>query len=76
MALVLDVARFKYPPHWVPLSLLWEAMNTIDETIQKYRGFMLILKHRQGPSLLYTLVMQLLKAEGFDSVEKIISVVF
>ncbi|KAE8688973.1 Glutathione gamma-glutamylcysteinyltransferase 1 [Hibiscus syriacus] len=23
MALILDVARFKYPPHWVPLKLLW-----------------------------------------------------
>ena len=25
MALILDVAGFKYPPHWVPLTLLWEA---------------------------------------------------
>ena len=23
MVLVLDVARFKYPPHWVPLPLLY-----------------------------------------------------
>ena len=23
MVLVLDVARFKYPPYWVPLPLMW-----------------------------------------------------
>ena len=23
--LILDVARFKYPPHWVPLKTLWEV---------------------------------------------------
>ncbi|KAH9323543.1 hypothetical protein KI387_018182, partial [Taxus chinensis] len=55
MALILDVARFKYPPHWVSLSLLWEAMNTIDESTQQHRGFMLISKREHSPSLLYTL---------------------
>lgn len=39
MALILDVARFKYPPHWVPLSLLWEAMNTLDEASGHRRGY-------------------------------------
>lgn len=38
MVLILDVARFKYPPHWVPLSLLWEAMNTVDEATGHRRG--------------------------------------
>lgn len=55
MALILDVARFKYPPHWVPLSLLWEAMDTIDEATGHRRGFMLISKLQRAPSLLYTL---------------------
>ncbi|KAG8079211.1 hypothetical protein GUJ93_ZPchr0007g3981 [Zizania palustris] len=54
MALVLDVARFKYPPHWVPLPLLWEAMNTTDEATGLLRGFMLISRHTAAPSLLYT----------------------
>jgi hypothetical protein len=27
MVLILDVARFKYPPHWVPLEVLYEAMQ-------------------------------------------------
>jgi glutathione gamma-glutamylcysteinyltransferase len=30
LALVMDVARFKYPPHWVPISSLWNAMTPID----------------------------------------------
>ena len=30
LILVMDVARYKYPPHWVSLSALWEAMNTSD----------------------------------------------
>lgn len=42
MALILDVARFKYPPHWVPLPLLWEAMDNIDETTGHRRGWVFI----------------------------------
>ncbi|KAL8523155.1 hypothetical protein ACS0TY_013211 [Phlomoides rotata] len=55
MALILDVARFKYPPHWVPLSLLWKAMDTIDESTGLSRGFMLVSRHQRSPALLYTL---------------------
>jgi hypothetical protein len=28
MVLIMDVARFKHPPHWVPLPLLWEGAKT------------------------------------------------
>ncbi|KAH9785272.1 glutathione gamma-glutamylcysteinyltransferase 1 [Citrus sinensis] len=38
MALILDVARFKYPPHWVPLTLLWEAMDRVDDATGQRRG--------------------------------------
>ncbi|XP_051143617.1 glutathione gamma-glutamylcysteinyltransferase 1-like isoform X2 [Andrographis paniculata] len=55
MALILDVARFKYPPHWVPVGLLWEAMNTIDESTGLHRGFMLVSRRESSPGLLYTL---------------------
>ncbi|KAG6662793.1 hypothetical protein CIPAW_03G267500 [Carya illinoinensis] len=55
MALVLDVARFKYPPHWVPLSLLWEAMGYVDKSTGQQRGFMLISRPHREPGLLYTL---------------------
>ncbi|KAL0461087.1 UNVERIFIED_CONTAM: Glutathione gamma-glutamylcysteinyltransferase 1 [Sesamum latifolium] len=55
MALILDVARFKYPPHWVPLGLLWEAMDTVDESTGLRRGFMLVSRRQRAPALLYTL---------------------
>lgn len=55
MALILDVARFKYPPHWVPVTLLWEAMNTVDQASGLHRGFMLISRLHRAPALLYTL---------------------
>jgi len=54
MALILDVARFKYPPHWVPVELLWDAMNTTDDSTGFLRGFMLISRKTAAPSSLYT----------------------
>ena len=38
-ALVLDVARFKYPPYWVPLPRLWEASLVVDDDTGKSRGW-------------------------------------
>lgn len=42
MALILDVARFKYPPHWVPLTLLWEAMDRVDDATGHRRGYVFV----------------------------------
>ncbi|CAI9107590.1 OLC1v1006977C1 [Oldenlandia corymbosa var. corymbosa] len=70
MALILDVARFKYPPHWVPLPLLWEAMNTIDEATGLHRGFMLISRLHRAPALLYTLSC---KHESWVSIAKFLT---
>jgi glutathione gamma-glutamylcysteinyltransferase len=42
LVLLLDVARFKYPPHWVPLSLLWEAMHPTDAVTGRSRGYLLL----------------------------------
>ncbi|CAK8543633.1 unnamed protein product [Lathyrus sativus] len=67
MALILDVARFKYPPHWVPLSVLWEGMNYIDESTGKSRGFMLISRPHTEPGMLYTLSC---KHESWNSIAK------
>lgn len=39
MALLLDVARFKYPPHWIPVSELFQAMRTIDPQSGQSRGW-------------------------------------
>jgi hypothetical protein len=44
LVLILDVARFKYPSHWIPIELLWQSMSTIDPTTEKSRGFYLITK--------------------------------
>ncbi|MGR9086652.1 MAG: phytochelatin synthase family protein [Gammaproteobacteria bacterium] len=40
--LILDVSRFKYPPVWIKTEHLWRAMNTLDHTSGKTRGFVLI----------------------------------
>jgi glutathione gamma-glutamylcysteinyltransferase len=40
--LVLDVARFKYPPHWVPVQRLWRAMATRDDAAGGLRGWLAI----------------------------------
>lgn len=42
LVLLLDVARFKYPPHWVPLPLLWEAMHPADTVTGRSRGYLLL----------------------------------
>jgi hypothetical protein len=38
--LVLDTARFKYGPHWVPLQLLFDALVPEDKSTGKSRGYM------------------------------------
>ena len=40
--LVMDVARFKYPPFWVTAPDLYKAMNTVDSDSGKTRGYLLI----------------------------------
>ncbi|KAK3206919.1 hypothetical protein Dsin_020965 [Dipteronia sinensis] len=55
MVLMLDVARYKYPPHWLPLTLVWKAMDTPDETTGLPRGFMIVSGLQKAPSIVYTL---------------------
>jgi glutathione gamma-glutamylcysteinyltransferase len=40
LVLILDVARFKYPPHWVPAEQLWAAMQSVDPTTGQRRGWL------------------------------------
>jgi hypothetical protein len=40
--LILDVAAFKYPPVWVPAPLLWEAMQAVDSSSGRSRGFVVV----------------------------------
>ena len=40
--LLMDVARYKYPPFWVDADLLWQAMATTDTSSGRHRGFILV----------------------------------
>eukprot|EP01031_Cornospumella_fuschlensis_P031363 gene31363-37903_t len=42
MVLIMDVARFKYPPHWVPLQTLHEALQPVDPATNKSRGYLVL----------------------------------
>ncbi|MDY7015798.1 MAG: phytochelatin synthase family protein [Cyanobacteriota bacterium] len=45
--LILDVARYKYPPVWVKAEELWKAMATFDSVSGKTRGFLLVQEGRR-----------------------------
>jgi glutathione gamma-glutamylcysteinyltransferase len=40
--LILDVARFKYPPYWVSVEELYEAMRPKDVVTNKSRGWFMM----------------------------------
>lgn len=40
--LILDVAKYKYPPVWVSISILRQAISTIDSTSNKARGLVIV----------------------------------
>jgi hypothetical protein len=42
--LILDVAKYKYPPAWVSISILQQAIATIDTTSNKARGLVVVSK--------------------------------
>jgi glutathione gamma-glutamylcysteinyltransferase len=56
LALILDVARFKYPPHWISAERLWEAMHGIDAATGKSRGWLMLRAARSvGVGLGYSM---------------------
>lgn len=44
LVLVLDVARYKYPPYWCNIKTLYDSLEPIDKATNKPRGFCLITK--------------------------------
>lgn len=40
--LVFDTARFKYPPYWVPVGMLFQAMLPLDKLTGKSRGYVIL----------------------------------
>jgi glutathione gamma-glutamylcysteinyltransferase len=55
LVLVLDVARFKYPPHWVSTEQLWRAMQPIDAATGHPRGWLTLRGRGQGIALGYSI---------------------
>lgn len=57
LVLIFDVARFKYPPHWVPAQLLWKAMQALDQETGLPRGYMVLKAtwHTGSPTVLFTI---------------------
>jgi glutathione gamma-glutamylcysteinyltransferase len=53
--LVLDVARFKYPPHWIALPRLAAAMHTVDPATGRLRGFARLRRRDGAPTVGLTL---------------------
>jgi glutathione gamma-glutamylcysteinyltransferase len=42
LVLIMDVARYKYPPHWLPVSLVFQAMLSIDSETKRDRGYFIL----------------------------------
>ncbi|GMT15260.1 hypothetical protein PFISCL1PPCAC_6557 [Pristionchus fissidentatus] len=62
--LLMDVARFKYPPHWVDLRLFHDAMCSIDKTSEKTRGYLnLSLVPNTRPLLMFGLRASIASSE-------------
>ena len=45
-ALILDLAKFKYPGYWVDLEPLYESMRPIDPSTGRSRGYMMISSNK------------------------------
>jgi glutathione gamma-glutamylcysteinyltransferase len=51
LALILDVARFKYPPHWVSSEQLWRAMEPVDAATGRSRGWLIMRRRAHSTAL-------------------------
>lgn len=54
MVLLLDVARFKYPPYWVSVKDLHTAMMSIDAATGLPRGYVTINRSASVPLVLFS----------------------
>lgn len=56
MVLLYDVAQFKYPPHWVLLTDMVEAMQSVDPQTGQSRGYMVMSKGAEdAAAVIFTL---------------------
>lgn len=65
LVLVLDVARFKYPAHWISAERLWQAMQPIDPATGRSRGWIALQRRTQGVSVGFTLSCEGDDLKGF-----------
>ena len=65
LVLVLDVARFKYPPHWISAERLWRAMHPIDPETGRSRGWIALQRRARGVALGFTLSCEGVDLKGF-----------
>lgn len=70
LALILDVARFKYPPHWVSVKLLADAMKELDMSTGKARGYTALSKIREQLPLLVFRVSSALAVTKEEQISK------
>eukprot|EP00928_Gymnodinium_smaydae_P072498 TRINITY_DN5584_c0_g1_i1.p1 TRINITY_DN5584_c0_g1~~TRINITY_DN5584_c0_g1_i1.p1 ORF type:complete len:396 (-),score=35.50 TRINITY_DN5584_c0_g1_i1:127-1314(-) len=50
MVMIMDVARYKFPPHWVRVKDLVSAMDTFDSDTASGRGWLLLQRNGTQPS--------------------------
>lgn len=64
--LILDTARFKYPPHWVQLGELFKAMQRPDPDSGRPRGYMCLARASGDGTPTSSVLFVLTLREGFD----------
>lgn len=68
LALVLDVARFKYTPYWVSIHTLHKAMSSLDTATSLPRGWFLVSASQSDSLSLPTRTAQAKKVNNSESV--------
>ena len=56
MILIMDVARFKYPPHWVKLTEMYNSMSRIDKSTNDSRGWILLSNAKKNIQSVYFMI--------------------
>ena len=70
----MDTARFKYPPYWIKVSLLPDAMNALDKSTGLPRRY-IILKKKQnsGPLILFSISKNLSSSLHYSTQPEILT---
>lgn len=53
MLLLMDTARFKYPPHWIRVSEIFNATKAHDPVTQRSRGWHVVTKRQSELSVVH-----------------------